>query len=235
MKLQTAIHIFLGTALLALAGASSCKPEPAKQKYLGTYPLGDILDYLYFKPGSMWVYECDSTGELDTQVMVSIDTGWEVHSYIQFQTLTSTIKSLNEGSIYRHYVDGFRAYNPNYEYFFPFMRDRTNPKHGGGGYDCVFFKPFDSTKQGGGSSPTNYKGLIPKMTVLGKDYDSVRVFQVRTGGSFPFCKIKTWNSARLTFFWAKDVGLVRLYVETAYDGTKKALNFNWNLKEYHLK
>jgi hypothetical protein len=40
---------------------------------------------------------------------------------------------------------------------------------------------------------------------------------------------------RLTYYWAKNVGLVRLFVETAYDGTKKAFNFNWNLKTYDLK
>ena len=55
--------------MLLLLPISSCAPEePEPQEYLGTYPLGDIKDYLYFKPGSMWVYECDSTGELDTQI-----------------------------------------------------------------------------------------------------------------------------------------------------------------------
>jgi hypothetical protein len=210
--------------------ASSCKPEPTKQKYLGTYPLGDIKDYLYFKPGSMWVYECDSTGELDTQVMVNSSTYWEEHSYIRIERISFEIKSLNEGSTYKFYEPGFVAYNPNYEYFWGIIRSRTHPK-AVNSVDEVFFKPFDTTITGGFSSPTKYKGLIPKMTVLGNVYDSVRVFQVKTGGAFPYCKIKTWNAARLTFYWANNVGLIKLYVETLRDGFNTPINFNWQLKE----
>jgi hypothetical protein len=220
--------------LIAILQASSCKPDPKPQKYLGTYPLGDIKDYLYFKPGSMWVYKCDSTGELDTQVMVSCDTFWEVHSYIKIQRMHFLLKSLNEGSRYDNYFDGFVAYNSSYQYFWPILRFKTNPKYSGSSYDCIFYKPFDTVHIGGGSSPTYYKGLIPKMTVLGKDYDSVRVFQVKTGGSFPYCKIKTWNVARLTFYWSKNIGLINLYVETLMDGFNTPFNFNWQLQEYKI-
>ena len=117
--MKSAVHLILGLMLLGIAGASSCKPEPPVQKYLGTYPLGDIKDYLFFKPGSMWVYECDSTGELDTQVMVSLDTPWTIKPFIKYQLLTYSKKSLNEGSIYNSpFPGGDMYYNENYKYFY---------------------------------------------------------------------------------------------------------------------
>jgi hypothetical protein len=217
--------------LLLLVGA--CKPEkPDQQKYLGTYPLGDIKDYLYFKPGSMWVYECDSTGELDTQVMVSCDTPWFRKTYIAVQKIHYIIKSINRNETYMM-KQPFNdiPYNEKYKYFLQIERTISVS----GALDAIFYKPFDSTIHGFGSSATYYKGLLTNYTVLGTTYDTVRVFQVQTGGTFPYCKIKSWNVGRLTYYWAKNVGLVRLFVETAYDGTKKAFNFNWNLKSYDLK
>jgi hypothetical protein len=74
-------------------GMSSCKRESPNNKeeetYLGNYPLGDERNYLYFKPGSMWVYECDSTRELDTQYMKSCYTQWYHLDYIDYELLFS--------------------------------------------------------------------------------------------------------------------------------------------------
>jgi len=40
---------------------TSCEPdEPEPQRYLGKFYIGEIKNYTFFKPGSMWVYECDS-------------------------------------------------------------------------------------------------------------------------------------------------------------------------------
>jgi hypothetical protein len=235
MKPHSILLTAISLPLLLLLGA--CKPDkPDQQKYLGTYPLGDIKDYLYFKPGSMWVYECDSTGELDTQVMVSCDTPWFHKSYIDYQLLMFQKMSLNEGSVYQTFWPSTDVmYNKNFDYFLSIIINRSNSKNGGSGTDAIFFKPFDSSRYAAASSPTYYKGLLTNYTVLGKTYDTVRVFQVQTGGTFPYCKIKSWNVGRLTYYWAKNVGLVRLFVETAYDGSKKAFNFNWNLKTYDLK
>ena len=40
----------------------------------GSYPLGGAKDYLYFKPGSYWVYKSNISGELDTILTMSCDT-----------------------------------------------------------------------------------------------------------------------------------------------------------------
>lgn len=236
------LHRLLITLILALSLASSCKPESEPQKYLGTYPLGDIKDYLYFKPGSMWVYECDSTGELDTQVMVSIDTPWYTESYIRVQSLKRVIKSLNEGSIYSDHPNdaGGIYYDPNYKYSWYSTRWRSNPKNNGSGTDCIFFKPYDTNSLGGfGSSPTHYKGLLTNYTVLGKTYDTVRVFQVQYTSGWP--KLNYWRYPRLhylasvVYYWAKGVGMVQLRVLAWDKLSDEPFTHNWNLKSFYIK
>ncbi len=227
---------FLIVGALLLLQASSCRPEPEPQKYLGTYPLGDIKDYLYFKPGSMWVYECDSTGELDTQIMVSCDTPWLKESYIQYQELDRVVQSKNEGSNYNDTrIKAGIPYSDVFNYYFYLTRWRWNPKTNGTGTDCIFFYPFDTNSNGGyGSSPTYYKGLLTNYTVLGNTYDTVRVFQVQAGGTFPKCKIASWNIGTLKYYWAKNVGIIKISVNTAYDGLQVPCNFNWNLKSFKV-
>lgn len=234
--MKVAIHFVLGLFVLAIAGASSCKPEPDTQKYLGTYPLGDIKDYLYFKPGSYWVYECDSTGELDTQLMVSIDTPWIKETFIQYQELDRVIQSKNEGSKYSDTrIKAGISYSTTFKYYWYTSRWSSNPKTGNSGTDCIFFKPFDTNTLGGfGSSPTNYKGLLTNYSVLGKTYDTVRVFQVQYGAAFAEPKIGTTQTGQCTYYWAKKVGLIRLHVWTAKKD-QTTFKFNWNLKSYQLK
>ncbi|MBL7812123.1 MAG: hypothetical protein JNL57_07850 [Bacteroidetes bacterium] len=184
----------------------------------------------------MWVYECDSTGELDTQVMVSCDTPWIFKSYIKYQLLTCKLKSINEGSIYDSpFPGGDIFYNENYNYFWQLERSRSNSKYTAYSKDGVFFKPFDTNQNGGWGSPTYYKGLLTNYTVLGKTYDTVRVFQVQYGAGFAEPKIKTTQTGQTTYYWAKGVGLIRLHVWTGKDGNNATFKFNWLLKEYKLK
>jgi hypothetical protein len=237
-------HFTLITAiclpLLLLIGA--CKPDkPDQQKYLGTYPLGDIKDYLYFKPGSMWVYECDSTGELDTQVMVSCDTPWVIKSFIKYQLLTCKIQSINEGSTYSSPLPfGDLYYKKEYSYFWSITRYRSNPKDLGSGRDCIFFKPYDTNSSGGlGDSPCKYKGLLTNYTVLGKNYDTVRVFQVQATSGWPKPQSPCIESmdyiAGMRYYYAKKVGIVKI-TTYAWDYINKLpFTHSWNLKSYDLK
>jgi len=225
-------------AFLGIFSLENCKKDcPEQQKYLGTYPLGDIKDYLYFKPGSLWVYECDSTLELDSQVMVSIDTPWLKKSYIQFQHILFQKKSLNEGSTYSTFSPaGDIPYSSNYEYGYSIVVKANNPSKNSYSTDCRFFKPYDPSKLGGGgSAPTSYKGLLTDYKVLGKTYDSVRVFQVQHSGGFPEPNIPTTKMGQVTYYYAKGVGIVRIHVWTSKDGGGKTFKFNWNLKSYNLK
>jgi hypothetical protein len=229
-------NFIVALTILALLGLGACKPEPEKQKYLGNYPLGEVKDYLYFKPGSYWVYECDSTLELDSQVMISIDTPWFHKSYIDYQLLFFNKKSITFDNSYT--TDGYYEvpYNRNFSYFNAFnINIRGNNVSG---YDCVFYYPFDSTKYGYGSSPTYYKGYLDSLQVLGTWYKDVRVFKVQ--GTTGWTKLNIWRlsnlnrSTSMQYYWAKGIGIVKIIVYT-FDGVKnEPFTHNWNLRRYKI-
>ena len=174
-------NFIVALTILALLGLGACKPEPEKQKYLGNYPLGEVKDYLYFKSGSYWVYECDSTLELDSQVMISIDTPWFHKSYIDYQLLIYEKFSFSFKTSFKTYYPTFDAkYCESCERGFGNVLNISGPNISG--TDCVFYRiswGFDSTRNGGGgSSPTYYKGYLDSLQVLGSWYKDVRVFKV---------------------------------------------------------
>jgi hypothetical protein len=108
----------------------------------------------------------------------------------------------------------------------------------GSATDCVFYYPFDSTVAGGGgSSPTYYKGYLDSLQVLGKWYKDVRVFQYGTSGFIrPNYKTEILRDARMTMFWAKNVGVVKYYIQGGlWDNNLTPFWFNWNLKRYSIK
>ena len=224
----------LSTALLLL---NACKPDkPKEKKYMGYYPLGVVKDYLYFKPGSYWVYECDSTNELDSQVMLRCDTPWIKKSYIDYQLLFFTRKSIPYKVLFS--TDGYYQvpYNEKFTYF-----DAYNINTSGGGisaYDCIFYYPFDSTKFGSGSSPTYYKGHYDSMQVLGRWYKDVRVFKVQVTSGW--IKLNSWRLpyldryASIEYYWSKNIGLIRTHV-IIYDILNRPFIHNWNLKRYLVK
>ena len=227
---KTSLYL-LSTALLLL---NACKPDkPEEQKYLGNYPLGVVKDYLYFKPGSYWVYECDSTGELDSQVMLRCDTPWIRKSFIDYQFIE-----------YSKYSFPFKTSFSTFEYSNDILYCEKckrglstliafkSPSNTA--LDCTFFFPFDSSMAAeGGSSPTYYKGHYDSMQVLGRWYKDVRVFQVQYAGGFIEPKnIKTWGDGQITYYWAKNVGIIRQHVWTKKDGLNTTFKFNWNLKRF---
>jgi hypothetical protein len=226
--------IIAGTLLCVFHG---CKPEPEPQKYLGNYPLGEVKDYLYFKPGSYWVYECDSTGELDSQVIRSIDTPWFHLGYIDYQLLMYNRESIPFRTKFNtYYPTVISPYCEKCQRGFRNVLNIVSPF--GSATDCVFYYPFDSTVAGGGgSSPTYYKGYLDSLQVLGKWYKDVRVFQYGTSGFIrPNYKTEILRDARMTMFWAKNVGVVKYYIQGGlWDNNLTPFWFNWNLKRYSIK
>jgi hypothetical protein len=229
---KTCLYL-LCTALLLL---NACKPEKPEEKvYLGYFPATVPLQYLYFKPGSYWVYECDSTGELDSQIMVKCDTPWQHQSYIDYQYVIYNKKSITfKTSFNTIYFGTAIPYNKSQvgKYYFANSLEISGPNSSA--TDCVFFYPFDTNSIGGfGSSPTYYKGHYDSMQVLGRWYKDVRVFQVQYAGGFIEPKnVKTWGDGQITYYWAKNVGIIRQHVWTKKDGLNTTFKFNWNLKRF---
>ncbi len=236
--------IKIGSLIFLLAqvlGFWSCKREnnnnnQEEKTYMGNYPLGDERNYLYFKPGSMWVYECDSTRELDTQYMSSCYTEWYHLEYIDYEVLYFQRRSINEGSIYYSFIpNSYIHYKKNFKWFYEMTITQFNPINGAEGNDIVYFNKMDTNFT---VSRTKYLGCKTNFKVLDKVYDTVRVFKVEYGGGFPLPKYPmTTQNGEVTYYWAKNVGLVRQHIETfAFINSKKVIySFNWNLKEYNVK
>ena len=226
--------------LLLLMGA--CKPEPKQQKYLGNYPLGEVMDYLYFRPGSYWIYECDSTQELDSQVLVSIDTPWFHKSYIDYQLLVYKKFSFSFNTNYETYYPTFDAkYCESCERGFGSVLNISGANNTG--TDCVFYRMswgFDSTRiGGGGSSPTYYSRYYDSLQVLGVWYKDIRVFKVQATSGWTKPKLNNLDKlskyASMIYYWSKKVGLIRIEVQVGDLISQKEYIHNWNLKTYDIK
>ncbi|MGA1772462.1 MAG: hypothetical protein ACO39T_09355 [Flavobacteriaceae bacterium] len=237
---------FLAAVITALISFfnTSCKPdEPEPKKYLGKFYIGDMRNYTYFKPGSMWVYECDSTGELDTQVMLKCYTWWISTDYIDCEVLSFQRKSLNEGSLYTDYASTYTInYNENFKKQGDWLNvEKSHSDINRCGKDNVFFTPFDTTKEyftADGSSETTYKKLLTNYTVNNFTFDTVRVFMARRSNSNPMTNHPFFNdlypATIVEYYFAKNVGIIQLNV-TAYSRSLiKDKSHHWNLKYYKI-
>lgn len=242
MKGTSTAHKFLGLLSLILIiqsccedknpYVSDCQKEPFK--YLGNFPLTEEKDYLYFEPGSMWIYECDSTLELDTQIMTTCRIEKFAKPYISYELLSFERTSTSHDVTYKTF---FATTNIPYDEDFPNERQynlRINSSQSTG-RDAIFFYPFNENNISNGSSPTFYRGFLDSIEILGKWYNHIRIFEVKLGSAWPRLKeIETWEGARYTVYWSKNIGIVKMNVVTAKKGQQKDFIFNWNLKEYNI-
>jgi hypothetical protein len=233
---KTCLYL-LCTALLLL---NACKPDKPEEKvYLGYFPATVPLQYLYFKPGSYWIYECDSTGELDSQIMVKCDTPWLRKTYIDYQFILYNKKSITYNSYFNTYYASMDiAYDKKDKDKYYFFNSISSKMPSNSALDCVFFYPFDSSFYGGiGSSPTYYKGHYDSMQVLDRWYKDVRVFQYGTTGFIrPTTKIELLRDGTVTVYWARNVGIIKYNIYTGlWDGKQTPFRYNWNLKRYQVK
>jgi hypothetical protein len=235
---KTCLYL-LCTALLLL---NACKPDKPEEKvYLGYFPATVPLQYLYFKPGSYWVYECDSTGELDSQIMVKCDTPWLRKTYIDYQFILYNKKSITYNSSFNTYYASMDiSYDKKDKDKYYFFNSISTKMPSNSALDCVFFYPFDSSFYGGiGSSPTYYKGHYDSMQVLGRWYKDVRVFKVQATSGW--IKLNSWRLPNLNhltsveYYWSKYMGLIRTRVFTYDNVLNKPFTHNWNLKRYLIQ
>ncbi len=88
-----------------LLSVASCKKEPEKIPYCEEYPnecvdVREVKDYFYFKIGSYWVYEEETSGESDSVYVIetSNDTGSVLFSTTKYSTY--------DGYDYRYWTTG---------------------------------------------------------------------------------------------------------------------------------
>jgi hypothetical protein len=223
---------------------TSCKPdEPEPKKYLGKFYIGEMKNYTFFKPGSMWVYECDSTGELDTQVMLKCYTWWISTDYIDYEVMSFQRKSLNEGSLYSDFAATYNIpYSANFKKEGDWLNvEKSHNSKNRSGLDQVFFTPYDTTQEfsADGVSHTKYVKLIANYKLNNFTFDTVRVFRVWATTSHPITNYPFYKNLKphtvIDYYFAKNVGIVQLKI-IGYNnqGENIPKNHNWNLKYYKI-
>ena len=204
-------------------------PSPVYLKYR----LGPARDYMWFNPGSYWIYKNTKNNELDTWSCVNLyydsfvikgTFDYSKHITVDFDRLRTTYYS----TYYKwNFNDNTDIYNPNSTpirgYFYPLDRLVY-----GEGLIGAFFYPFDKSGVAGtGSSQTKFKELYTIMTLNNQTY--LEVAQFETDSDDIWYSDTTSNLIRYPktrYYWAKNVGLVKR--------ENVSENYSWELIEHRI-
>lgn len=183
----------------------------------------ELLDYYYFKPGSMWVYENDKTGEKDTVIIKSAFKYWiDGNRGDRYEQAEVTYYSKTEGYSYFYYcntqgssscIRGHRQNNGCYS-----LR-------------CAKYKPGNYV---GESLILSYKFFVGNWGYADLRSDSSKFeikalydsIEINTQIYTSVCKVHvnyclTYQNKDVNFYWAKNIGIAK--IENITD------NENWNL------
>jgi hypothetical protein len=227
-------------ALLIIAGTllclfNSCKPEekPHPNIYKGPYYLGEVKDYLYFKPGSYWIYKNNVTNQIDTWTMLSIDTAVkqtdldlpDAHYYctytdLRFYYWSTLLKNKIGHSLYPPVAHNFGyAIERNYIYQnFPSTYNYFN----------IPFLPSQDTTQVY-SSTANYFRTLYNLRCGPYTFDSAVQLRVYDD-IWPRSSVVKNSLVLADHFWVKGVGLTKIYIRSYYPETIET----WELIEFKI-
>lgn len=211
---------------------SSCKPSETPAPNNNNWPKDwavpqEVLDYYYFKAGSMWVYENDKNGQLDTVVVKQSTKKWgHAQNDEKYEVAETILYSFLEGYNYSYYIsmqgasacikDG--SSHPCYILFY----EKYKPGDVlGGGISWIF--PF----QKGYGGAADYSSQTSNLKII-DIYDSLII---NTAVYHNIGKINVTNAhiyyrKDINVLWAKDVGIVRK--ENLTD------NETWNLIYHNI-
>ena len=224
--------------LLLLIGA--CKPDKPKDPITITYKLGEVKDYMYFKPGTWWVYEHDLTKERDSQYVTSSFIGpsitkgteeWSKHITLVQETMNMRIRS--------NFKDGWGAYNyfdiyttgqnvnaspyPNMAYVF--TRTKRPDIIISGSSSEVFRYPYKEGKNYEAFLDTTYTNYqLNNVT-----YDTVRVIDVTYGDAVMQTPKVPVHDAPAKCYYAKNVGIIKVTQKTSKVSNGSPYIHSWNL------
>ena len=226
--------------LLLVIGA--CKPDKPKDPLTITYKLGEVKDYMYFKPGTWWVYEHDLTKERDSQYVTSSFIGpsttkgteeWSKHITLVQETMRLRIES--------NFKDGWGAYNyfdiyttgqnvnaspyPNLAYQFERQKVSTVFMYS---TTTSFYYPYNLC-------PDKKSCMYYLDTTLSNyqlnnfTYDTVRVFAVTYGDAVMQTPKVPVHFAPAKCYYAKNVGIIRVTQKTSRVLDDTSYIHGWNL------
>jgi hypothetical protein len=231
------INTVLGLAIIAGLSLGSCTPEekPHPKIYTGPFYLGEALDYLYFKPGSYWVYKNTVTNQIDTITQISIDTATKYvdtdvpsgHYYMTYTSISyRQYSSLHKSSITcgmhppvafeyglsigcRYFDDGFPA---EFQLFsFPFVLN----------VDTTFHV----------STSINFLGYKKDIKYGPRITDSAVHFLSRSTKIDLRSSVIQNEIGKGNNYWVKGIGRIRVDFTSWYPETKES----WELVDYYIK
>jgi hypothetical protein len=241
-------------ALLIIAGTllcvfHSCKREPPpKDPITITYGLDDAKNYMCFNKGSYWVYEHDITKEIDSQWVQDLAIGqstqkgreeWSKHITLVQETFYIDVRSNfrdGHGNISRwiirssgQLVDAFPY--PGRAYQFEKTLIQSGPK-ATSGENTVFYHPFNLCPK---KDCFYYFDTILTNFKLGSlSFDTVRRFKiVQNDYVMQQCSVPCYGG-KSDYYYAKGVGLIKIYNESFRWFDQTPMNHSWNLKRYRI-
>jgi hypothetical protein len=221
--------------LLLLIGA--CKPDKPKDPITITYKLGEVKDYMVFKPGTYWVYQNDITGEIDSQWVTSCQVGeytqkgteeYSSHitlkqEFFEMYIATNFIDGYGDNPRWKLYswgasVNGYPAITPGY------LVEKNKKAISTGSTSDIFVKPYYTA-----SNHTVYQiNLLTNYELNGSTYDTVRVFHVGADRCGFQSKIPTADG-KSDYYFAKNYGLIKLYNMSFKASNGTPINQTWSL------
>ncbi|HYG14440.1 MAG TPA: hypothetical protein VEC12_01725 [Bacteroidia bacterium] len=209
---------------------NSCKPDDNGKLKQTSFPVPqEVKDYMYFKPGTYWIYQDSATGDLDT---VNV-------------TDTVVASKTDDGNYYEHYET--RTYSSFYKYYYYYKvntsfsdrcitQNESRPcynivavKTRPGNYvgeSTLLYLPFQKNYWGyayltSEKSIVKMADRIPDLSIGNNSFNDVLIVNTTHSLFYSF--------AETNFFIAKNIGIVRKEIfET--NGNKQI----WNIISYNI-
>lgn len=205
---------------------------------IGNFNLDTIKPYIYFKEGSWWVYENDSTLETDSIAVVSSDdrilqANGEKRRYT-YESVAVSYKSYTNDYDVRFFNTGSNPDMIDWSFYLFWQRDRSKPGDFEG--PVVVFSTFKDTGKVLGTK-TSYKGKLNSMNLLGNTYYDILMYEIKGDPTWPDSKIPTNDWGISTYYYAKNVGLIAIKnvdSDNRYSDNR-LITQTWKLKRHFIK
>lgn len=197
-----------------------------------TFRMTEVKDYVWFKPGSYWIYKNTKNNLLDTvtctgfyydSVTIKGTYDYSKHITLNYDRLEITTYSSHYKWYYRDWSGNTTPDAPNFKKN-RFVMDRTCPS----GIIIPFFYPFDL----GGFSSTGFSTiqLLNKennFNIQNKEYFEVSIFNIDYDAIWHSDTSSPAVMYPITkYYWAKNVGLVKR--------ENVSENYSWELIDHHI-
>jgi hypothetical protein len=218
-------------SLSAITALHSCKPEPPDPPPtdLGFFGLGEAKDYVYFKPGTWWVYQ-NTRSRLRDSIVVTfslLDTLEGTSKKWHYTDEIFNVRSHSYSNGYNYSLfkrqGPVEVTNQPKNYILPKL-ERSEPYEG---EIQPFYYPFNIIKK----DPTagyNIFCLTVKdtMTINGNIYKDVAVFFINGDVIEPVPR----NGWPAKYYWARNYGLIQKDLfEPNFFGDTSSLYHSWKL------